>query len=165
MDEQVFKTALKEAETELDRLLNEQAKIEQRRAQVEMDIAKLTEKIGHLAALSEGSDLKARLARNMSQSGLTSAILQVLKAEDVVALTVTMIRNRLQQNGFEVDKYQNILATLHITLNRLTKTGQVKVLRDRKGKKAYKWNPEYTPFRIDPVRLKQAIAATKKKKD
>lgn len=147
MNPEIFKQALKEAETELDQILLEEATLEERRTELERRAAKLTENIGHLAALTDDPTLKTRMAKMGSDIGMTNVVVQVLKAGDE-PLTVSEIKNRIEKHGFTSDKYQNILATLHITLDRLCKNdGPVEKLRDSNGKKVYRPNPTYSPYR------------------
>jgi hypothetical protein len=148
MNPNVFKDALKEAEAELDQVLVEEAAIEERRIELERRAAKLTENIGHLAALAHDSEFKAQVAQIGFDGGMTNAVLQVLRAADA-ALAVNEIKERIEPHGFTESKYQNILATLHIALDRLSKSdGPVEKLRDERGKKVYRTNPKYSPFKL-----------------
>jgi len=160
MNPEIFKQALKEAEKELDQILTEEAAIEKRRVEIEKRAAKLTENISHLAALADDS-FKAQVQRIAIDSGLTNAVLQTLHAADA-PLSVSEIRDRLEEKGF-TKKYQSILATLHITLDRLSKTDEsmIEKLRDDRGKKVYRPNPNFSAFklRMNADRIREALKA------
>ncbi len=159
MNPKVFQGALKEAEAELHQILIEEAAIEERRAELEKRAAKLTENIGHLAALAEDDTFKANVVALAQQRGLTNAVIIAIRAADR-GLTVSQIEEAIKGQGFTRDKYQNILATLHVTLDRLSKKdGPIEQTRDERGKKVYKANPNYSSFKIamDTVRLRKLL--------
>ncbi len=144
MDDAIFKNALEEANKKLEQMLLEQADMDGRQLQLDKDIAKWTEKTIHLAALCDDDETTERAAKAVQESGLTSAVLQVLKASSERALSVVAIRDGITQLGFDVSEYKNILATLHITLKRLHERGEVTApsfVFKKTGKKLYRWNP------------------------
>lgn len=159
MNPKVFQDALKEAEAELHQILIEEAAIEERRAELEKRAAKLTENIGHLAALAEDSEFKAQVIELGLSGGLTNAVLQVVTAADH-PLTVSEIEEAIKKHGFTREKYQSILATLHVTLDRLSKkVGPIEKARDERGKNVYRPNPNYSSFKLamDAVRLRSLL--------
>lgn len=83
-------------------------------------IARLTSKILTLSVASEDE----KLISAIKETGLTDAIRTVLRAADH-HLTAPEIKKRLEQIGYEVSGYQNFLATLYLTLQRLEKQGEV----------------------------------------
>jgi hypothetical protein len=141
-DDEVFKTALNDAYKKLDEMLAEQAELDQRRIALDRDIARWGEKIVHLAALVDDIPEESNVGRFMKmrkEMGLTNAVREVLKASKR-SLMPTQVRDGLIKAGFDVSEYQNILATLHITLKRLVASKEaLEVKKD--GNKVYSWNP------------------------
>ncbi len=45
----------------------------------------------------------------------------------------------MEGKGFDFSKYSNPLASIHTVLQRLVKSGKVKVVPQKAGKKAYQW--------------------------
>jgi hypothetical protein len=163
MNPDIFKDALKQAEAELDQVLAEEATIEERRIELERRAAKLTENIGHLAALADDSDFKKQVAQIGFEGGMTNAILTVLRAADI-PLAVSEIKERIEPHGFTNEKYQNLLATLHIALDRLSKDSDspIEKLRDERGKKVYRTNPNYSSFKLalNRTRIRELLTQT-----
>jgi hypothetical protein len=158
ISDELFKTALAEAETRLDKLLTEQAAIEQRHAEIDIEIAKLTDKICHLAALTSDVSFKARFMRSALDIGLNNNLTSVLQATEE-PLTVAEIKDRLKSFGYNETTQKNLLATLHVMLERMKKADQVIQENNAQGRKAFKWNPNYKRFRItlDRKLLEEAI--------
>ena len=165
MNPNVFKEALKEAEAELDQILIEETAIDERRLELEKRVAKLTENISHLAALADDTTtFKSDVARLNADLGLNGIVMQTINASDE-PLTVVEIKERAKASGFNTERYQNFLATLHITLDRLSKNdGPVQKLKDGEGTKVYQRNPNYNPWKriFDPERMKELLQAKPK---
>jgi len=96
-------------------------------------VARLTSKILQLSIASDDEKLMSAIR----ETGLTDAIRTVLKASDR-HLTAPEIRDRLEQIGYDVSEYQNFLATLYLTLQRLEKQGEVHPAKFE-GKNVYAW--------------------------
>jgi len=98
-------------------------------------VARLTSKILQLSIASDDEKLMSAI----KETGLSDAIRTVLKASDH-HLTAPEIRDRLEQIGYDVseDRYQNFLATLYLTLQRLEKQGEVHAAKFE-GKNVYAW--------------------------
>jgi len=96
-------------------------------------VARLTSKILTLSVASEDE----KLISAIKETGLTDAIRTVLKAAER-HLTAPEIRKRLEQIGYDVSDYQNFLATLYLTLQRLEKQGEVHSAKFE-GKNVYAW--------------------------
>jgi hypothetical protein len=69
--------------------------------------------------------------------GFTDAIRKVLKASED-ALTPSEVKEKLPQVGFDLDGYNNPLASIHTILKRLARTDLVDQT-EKDGKTAYKW--------------------------
>ena len=75
--------------------------------------------------------------------GLTDAIRQAFKTTPNVAMTTKEVRARLQQMGFDIAQYGNVLASIHTVISRLHAKKEIKHAAVRNdGKPAYQWvNP------------------------
>lgn len=116
----------------------EQALHFEEQAQKQLDfqqkkVAQITAKIIQLSIASDDEKLMAAI----KETGLTGAIRTILKGANH-HLTAPEIRDRLEQIGYEVSEYQNFLATLYLTLQRLEKQGEVH-RATFEGKKVYGW--------------------------
>lgn len=122
MDE-IYLQAIENARRELDGLMKERAELDER-------IAKLTRTIEALAGLGDipgiSAEIKAKLMDlEISESiGLTSAMRQIIAAA-IFPVTAKEIRDALVEEGFDPDKYSNMMTVIHNTLLRLEKQGEI----------------------------------------
>jgi hypothetical protein len=72
--------------------------------------------------------------------GLTDACRLVLQNAPA-PLTAVGIRDRLQQIGFDLDRYANPLAAIHTTLKRMTESGEAEPSPDELSRTAYVRRP------------------------
>lgn len=72
-----------------------------------------------------------------SDTGLTDAVRKVLQASDSY-MTPVKVRAALQSTGYDIDRYKNILASIHTILKRLTEAKEVIQGADN-DVTAYKW--------------------------
>ena len=124
---------LRKGYAELEKALEQEANAEKQLAFSQSRVAQLSQKIIQLAIASDDKTLIAAV----KETGLTDAIRSVLKAADK-PLTAPEIRTRLEQIGYDVSAYQNFLATLYLTLQRLEKQKEVFEVK-HEGKKVYFW--------------------------
>lgn len=126
---------LRKGYAELEKLLEEQSDMDIQQFLLQSKIAKLSQKIIQLAIASDDQVL----IDAVRETGLSDAVRSVLIAADV-PMTAVELRKRLEAIGFDLSQYQNFLATLYLTLQRLEKQGEV--TEDIfLGKKVYKWHP------------------------
>src|SRR2546427_2501609 len=111
---------LRKGYAELETALADEEMAERQFSAAQSKVARLTEKIIQLAIASDDKTL----IDAVRETGLTDAIRSVLKAADV-PLAAPDIRKRLEEVGFPVADYQNFLATLYLTLQRLQKQNEV----------------------------------------
>jgi len=124
---------LRRGYAELETALGEENVAERQLAFCQAKVARLSQKIIQLAIASDDH----KLISAVKETGLTDAIRSVLKAADK-PLSAPGIRTRLEQIGYEVSAYQNFLATLYLTLQRLEKQKEVYEIK-HEGKKVYIW--------------------------
>ena len=119
---------------ELVLLLNERKKIDEH-------IARLQPLISHLEGLCrELGDRAAKetTAKAAMKAGLTDAA-RVTLEEAFGPLTPKELRQWMERKGFDFSRYSLPLSSLHVVLQRLVKSGQVKVVVRKDGRKAYQW--------------------------
>jgi len=111
------------------------------RKKIDEQIARLQPLINHLEGLChELGDRAARdtAAKAAMATGLTNAARPTLE-EAFGPLTPAQLKQRMQAKGFDFSNYSLPLSSLHVVLQRLVKAGQVKVVPQKDGKKAYQW--------------------------
>ena len=104
-----------------ERALAEQAALESRISHLRQSILHLTKLCGYQPTVP---------------FGLTDACRLVLHSAPA-PLTAVGIRDRLQQIGFDLDRYANPLAAIHTTLKRMTEAGDAEPSPDETSRTAY----------------------------
>ena len=103
----------------------------QERAHLDSRIAKLSRSIEGLASLSNDTDVSSEVKTKLLEleiseaMGLTEAIRQIIGAA-FLGITPIQIRNMLVEEGFDPQKYSNMLTVIHNTLSRLERQGEIK---------------------------------------
>jgi hypothetical protein len=111
------------------------------RQEIDQKIAQLQPLISHLEGLCrELGDRAAKEAAAKVEltTGLTELARTTLE-EAALPLSASDLKTRMEAKGFDFSKYTSPLAILHTVLNRLVKSGKVKVILQKGGKKAYQW--------------------------
>jgi hypothetical protein len=72
--------------------------------------------------------------------GFTDAVRAVFKANPDRSLSPVYIRDSLEASGFDIDKYKNVLASIHSIVKRLRGKGDV-LVDTRDGRTVYRLNP------------------------
>ena len=117
------------------------ARLLKQRQQIDAQIAGLQPIISHLEGLCrELGDRTAKetIAKVELTTGLTE-LARISLQEAVLPLSASELKKRMEDKGFDFSKYSNPLASIHVVLQRLVKSGQVKVIPQKSGKKAYQW--------------------------
>jgi hypothetical protein len=136
MDNKPFREAYEAAASELEVLLRDQERIEERILSLRKTMNALTT----LICQSEGKDKNfidyayARL-QELVDSSLTRDIHQIV-ATSSTPLTASEIRTELNELGGSFAEHKNPLATIHAILNRLHESGRIKETV-KNGKKAW----------------------------
>lgn len=135
-EQETFVKAYEAAANQLESLLHEQERIEER-------ILSLRKSMNALATLISQYDKKdedfmsyaAGRLRNLVDTSLTDDIQRVIAASSD-PLTAAEIRQQLNELGGNLAEHSNPLATIYAILNRLTESGRAKeTVKD--GKKAW----------------------------
>ena len=140
MADEVFKDALATALATLKGLTDERDALRERLKELDREIPILTEKINALATLCDDLPPESELAGMVNEVrvlGLTDAVREALKASKLPRTPIE-IKNWLVSRGYNLSRYENAMATLHIVLSRLRKQGEVwPVVKN--GQKAVIW--------------------------
>jgi hypothetical protein len=129
-----YRRDLQARRRELMNLLKQRQKTDQK-------IAQLQPIISHLEGLCrELGDraVKETAAKFELTTGLTELARLTLE-EAHIPLSASDLKKRMEVKGFDFSKYSNPLASVHVVLRRLVKSGKVKVVPQKGGKKAYQW--------------------------
>ena len=132
-----YRKALYQAKQELARELAERQKSDQR-------VARLQALITQLQDLCAEQDQKSfwnsidRVVKADLKGGITETI-RVLLKETALPMTATDLKAGIVARKYDLARFKNPLAVIHTVLNRLVKSGEVKVIPQQYGKKAYQW--------------------------
>jgi hypothetical protein len=132
--------ALEDARRELQGLMEERAHLDDR-------IARLSKSIEGLAGLCDKKDYSDELKNKLieleiSESmGLTEAIRRIINSS-VFPVQATGIRDALVAEGFDPDKYANMLTVIHNTLLRLEKQGEIQRASNLFGMRGWQMKPK-----------------------
>ena len=129
MTDENYRRALRDVIEEYQRLARQRAEIDER-------IAQLLQTMGSLSRL-------CNLVPTV-KLGLTDACRLVLKAAGQ-PLTVAEVRMQLEAMGFDSARYSNMLASIHVVLKRLCRSGEIKFTPRPHGRPAYAWT---RPIRV-----------------
>lgn len=124
MTEENYRRALRDVIREYQRLARQRAEIDER-------IAQLLQTMGSLSRL-------CNVAPTV-KLGLTDACRIVLKAAGN-PLTAAEVRIQLDALGFDSSRYSNPLATIHVVLKRLCRSGEIKFAPRPHDLPAYAWS-------------------------
>ena len=129
-----YRRDLQAKKQELARLLRQRQEIDHKMAQLQPLISHLEglcRELGDRAA-------KEAAAKIELTTGLTELARTTLE-EAALPLSASDLKKRMEAKGFDFSKYTSPLAILHTVLNRLVKSGKVKVVPQKGGKKSYQW--------------------------
>src|ERR1700693_1673443 len=123
--------ALKAAQSELQDIIRERARLDDRVNQLKKTIDALSALLKDNPALTDGFSnaygilvgVEGLAAPGTGDMGISDAIRHLL-IESKAPLTPPEIRNYLAEKGFDFSAYANPLAVIHNTLKRLNKQGE-----------------------------------------
>lgn len=126
-------------------LLEEQELVTDRLAETNKNIKRIEETMVSVSRLCGVELATPRLLSpsDMGRLGLTAAIREIMKPATVF-MTAVDVRSRLLENKFDDGKYDNLLASIHVTLKRLEASGEL-LKGEVDGKVAYKINSAFVP--------------------
>jgi hypothetical protein len=133
---------------ELADLMSEREELDSKRDGLDARIYKLREAIVGLGGLCNQSAEVIAATRpelfpdsSTPDVGFTDAIRAVFKANREHYHSPVWIRDALEADGFDVDKYKNVLASIHSILKRLKAKNEI-LEGNREGRTVYRFNPK-----------------------
>lgn len=119
----------------------ELARLGKQRQSIDQKMAKLQPVISHLEGLCKelGEKFAHETATKVELTTGLTELARLTLSEAFVALSARELKERMEKKGFDFSKYSSPLASIHTVLKRLVKGGQVKVIPQKGGKKAYQW--------------------------
>jgi hypothetical protein len=112
---------------------------------------KLDQKIAHLhAVVRDLQNLCAERDRKQFEQGIDRLVkahlkkgitefTRVILEEKFFPITAGQLKQELEAKKLDIGRYANPLAVIHTVLTRLVQAGEVKVVPQKDGKKAYQW--------------------------
>jgi hypothetical protein len=134
MSDSGFPRALSEARQSLEKLLREKQKLD-------VKIAKMEQVVAALRSVADHDD-----DHDVVPTGFSDAIRGVLKGSSDHALSPMQIREGMLAMGFDLSRYNQPLASIHVVLKRLEKSGEALPIGGADGKR-YWWTLNGAPPR------------------
>ncbi len=151
-----YKATFDAALGELAEMMAEREDLDSKRDDIDTRISRLREAIIGLGGLCRTSPEGIAAAhpglfpdRVVPDVGFTDAIRAVFKKNPDYFHSPVWIRDALSADGFDVDKYKNVLASIHSILRRLKIKGDV-LEGNREGKTVFKLNPKGDLAKTNP---------------
>ena len=156
MSDEIFKNALNAAQQTLADLERRQTDLEQQEAEISNELieieaqkAQLKETITSLSKLCGVPYFHFAAERlrfgALTNLGLSEAIREILKNNPSEGFYPLEIRQHLIAGGFPVSQHNNIMASIHTALKRISSGLGTEIIETKKdGKRAYQW---FTPRR------------------
>ncbi|MBZ5573948.1 MAG: hypothetical protein LAO09_18955 [Acidobacteriia bacterium] len=132
-----YRRALYEAKQDLARCLVERQKIDRKVARLQTVVSDLENLCGELEHKSFVTGVERVIKANL-KLGITEMTRVILK-QTFFPLTATQLQEKLVTEKLQLSRYANPLAVIHTVLKRLVKSGEVRVIPQAHGKKAYQW--------------------------
>jgi fibronectin type 3 domain-containing protein len=132
-----YRRALYEAKQDLARCLVQRQKIDRKVARLQGVITQLQD----LCAERDRKHFESSIDRVVKahlNMGITELSRVILK-EKFFPLTAGQIKQELEARKLDLSRYSNPLAVIHTVLKRLVQGGDVKIVPQERGKKAYQW--------------------------
>ena len=132
-----YRRALFQAKQDLARCLV-------RRQKIDHKVARLQAVINDLEDLCAERDQKhferrvERVVKAHLNMGITE-LARVMLKETSLPMTAPDLKERIEARKLDLSRYSNPLAVIHTVLKRLVQSGEVKVVPQKYGKKAYQW--------------------------
>ena len=132
--------SVRDYEAALRRAREEYARLQSERNAIDVRLARLQHGIAALAAICGE-------ASGQERPGLTDACRSVLKAADE-PLKATALRDRVAALGLDLSAYSNALASIHVVLRRLVRSGEARLTPSADGAPTFAWQTfEGSPLR------------------
>jgi hypothetical protein len=132
-----YDRAVSQAHQDLARLLVQREEIDRKVARLQTVIADLESLRAELMQKHLDREIDQVIKADL-RMGITEASRLILK-EKFFPMTASDLKKGLEAKKLDLSRYSNPLAVIHTVLKRLVKSGEVKVVPQDRGKKAYQW--------------------------
>lgn len=132
-----YDRALYQANQDLARLLVQREEIDRKVARLQAVIAELEGLRAEMMRKHLDWEIDQVLKAGLTM-GITEALRLILK-EKYFPMTAIDLKKALETRRLDLSRYSNPLAVIHTVLKRLVRSGEVKVVPQERGKKAYQW--------------------------
>jgi hypothetical protein len=132
-----YDRALREAEQDLARLLVQREQIDRKVARLQAVISDLQDLCAELIQKHFDREVDQVIKADLKM-GITELSRLILK-EKFFPMTASDLKKSIEARKLNLSRYSNPLAVIHTVLKRLVQSGEVKVIPQKHGKKAYQW--------------------------
>src|ERR1041385_1871754 len=157
-----YEESYNDAINELSELMAEREELDSKRETIDNRITKLRNAIIGLGGLSGktaygiATDYPELFPDTVTPDvGFTDAVREAFRLYKDYFFSPVEIRSEIEENGFDIKKYKNVLASIHSILKRLKNKGEI-IEGTRDGKVVYKCNPR-GPLAVDPEPAKPEL--------
>jgi fibronectin type 3 domain-containing protein len=132
-----YRKALYQAKQELAHELVERQKSDQKVARLQALITQLQDLCAEQDQRRFWNGIE-RVVKTDLRGGITQTI-RVLLKENALSMTAVELKAGIEAQKYDLTRFKNPLAVIHTVLNRLVKSGDVKIISQQYGKKTYQW--------------------------
>jgi hypothetical protein len=132
-----YRNALYQAKQELARYLTQRQEIDHHVSRLQAVITQLQDLCAEQNQKRFWTSIE-RVVKADLKGGITQTI-RILLNERSLPMTASALKAIIEARKYDLSRFQNPLAVIHTVLNRLVKGGEVKVIPQKYGKKAYQW--------------------------
>ena len=132
-----YDRALYQANQDLARLLVQREKLDRKLARLQVVVADLENLRAELMQKHLDREIDHVIKADLER-GITETSRLILK-EKFFPMTASDLKKSMEAKRLDLARYSNPLAVIHTVLKRLVRSGEVKVVPQERGKKAYQW--------------------------
>lgn len=132
-----YRKALSQAKQELAGYLTQRQEIDHHVSRLQALITQLQDACAEQDQKRFWNSIE-RVVKADLKGGITQTI-RILLKEMSLPMTATDLKTGIEARKYDLARFKNPLAVIHTVLNRLVKSGEVKVIPQKYGKKAYQW--------------------------
>ena len=148
-----YRRDLQTKKRELVKLLAQRQKVDQKMAELQPIISHLEGLCRELGdRVSKETAIKAQMTTGLTQ------LARVTLEEAYMPLSTSELKRRMEAKGFDFSNYSTPLSSIHVVLQRLVKSGQVRVVPQKGGKKHYQWITPLESFLTSLQRVSDIVA-------
>lgn len=132
-----YERALYQANQDLARLLVQREELDRKVARLQAVIAELEAFRAEMMRKHFDRELDQVLKAGLTK-GITETLRLILK-EKYFPMSAIDLKKALEARKLDMSRYSNPVAVIHTVAKRLVKAGDVRIVPQERGKKAYQW--------------------------